>query len=115
MGSNFKDNNFKNFNNKSIHSQLKGNDINNCVKVKKDSVNVISSNHINNSSVNSSNNTLIQNSIPVYNMFDVLYPECEELIDDVFSDNDADQRDSEVGSQQSEASSKTSISAVLST
>jgi hypothetical protein len=30
-------------------------------------------------------------------MFDILYPECEDLIDDVFSDNNADQRDSEVG------------------
>jgi hypothetical protein len=114
VGSNFKENNFRNFNNKSINFQLKGNDINNCKKVKKGSVNVISSNHINSSSVNSSNNTLIHNSIPVYNTFEVLYPECEELIDDEFSDNDTDQRDSEVGGQQGEASGEASISAVLS-
>jgi hypothetical protein len=30
-------------------------------------------------------------------MFDVLYLECADLIDNVFVDNDADQRDSEVG------------------
>jgi hypothetical protein len=109
VGNNFNDNNFKN---KSDNYQLTDNN-NNCEKLKNVTVEIVSSNCIKNSSVNSSNNTYIHSNIPVYNMFDVLYLECEDLIEDVFSDNDADQRDSEVGGQQDEANDKTSSSAVL--
>jgi hypothetical protein len=109
VGSNFKDNNFKNCKNKIFNCQLKGKN----VKTFDISSNT-SSNHTVNSSVNISTNTYIHNIIPVHNMFDILYPECEDLIDDVFSDNNADQRDSEVGSQQGEASGRTCLSAVLS-
>jgi hypothetical protein len=104
VGSNFKDNNFINFKNKTLNCQLSENNVKTLD---------ISSN-TNNSSVNNSINTYIHSNIPVHNMFDILYLECEDLIDDVFSDSDADQRDSEVGSQQGEASETTITSAVLS-